>query len=167
MREVKLYEALGLLNERLKDGGVFLNVGGEKPNTMTIGWGFSGPAWGTDLFAVMVRPVRHTHDLLEKAGEFTISVPTVTPLKKELAFAGTASGRDTDKFAGHGLTAAKAIKVQAPIVKECGLHIECVVKYTSAMDGEKLFGPFSDRWYPNKDFHTMFYGEVIAAYYTD
>ena len=62
---------------------------------MTIGWAFFGPAWRKRLFIAMVRPQRHTFGLMEKAEEFTVSIPTTRPLKEELAFAGSRSGRES------------------------------------------------------------------------
>ena len=53
--------------------------------------------------------------MIKNAGEFTVSVPTKVPLAEELKFAGTKSGRDFNKFDGHGLTALPAQEVGAPI----------------------------------------------------
>ena len=101
------------------DPGVLLTTRAKgRTNTMTIGWGWIGWCWKRPVFAVVVRPQRFTHDILERTGEFTVSVPTLLPLKKELAYAGSRSGRDENKFVGHGLTALPGQKVDAPIVGE-------------------------------------------------
>lgn len=44
-------------------------------NTMTIAWGSLGFMWGKPIFTAMVRPSRFTYELLEKSGEFTVSIP--------------------------------------------------------------------------------------------
>jgi flavin reductase (DIM6/NTAB) family NADH-FMN oxidoreductase RutF len=164
MKPVNFLQTTELLNEKLGNGGVFLSVGGERPNTMTIGWGFCGIAWGLPVFVAMVRDSRYTYEPLKAAGAFTVSVPVKDPLKAELAFAGSASGRDVDKFSGHGLTAVPALKIAAPIVGECSLHYECVVRYQQRMDGAQLDAKLVSRMYPLSDYHTLFYGEVVAAY---
>ena len=167
MKEINYQEAMALVADRLAHGGIFLTVGGEKPNTMTIGWGALGVCWGKPVFTVYVRPQRHTYGLLKAASEFTVSVPTRDPLRQELAYAVTASGRDEDKFSGHGLTAAPAQKVAAPIVKECGVHFECKVKLVQDMTEEQMDAGIAGKVYPGKDFHTIFMGEIVACYSTD
>ena len=167
MKEIDYREGMSLLADRLSHGGAFLNVAGETPNTMTIGWATIGVIWGKPILMVAVRPQRHTYGLINAAGEYTVSVPTARPLRKELAFAGTASGRDGNKFEGHGLTAAAAQKVGAPIVAECGLHFECRTLLTQDMTGERMDDEIIRLDYPARDFHTMYFGEIVACYRTD
>lgn len=167
MKELNYFEQVNLITERLANGGVFLSVAGERPNTMTIGWGAASYIWKRPVFIALVRPQRYTHDLLESARTFTVSVPTLKPLREELAFAGTRSGRDVNKFEGHGLTAAPALKVPAPIVAECGLHLECRVMLRQNMTGERMSREIIDYTYRTGDFHEMYFGEVLACYGTD
>lgn len=167
MKEIHWMDGMRETMERLTAGGIFLNVDGEMPNTMTIGWGWMGNCWNKPIFVVAVRPQRHTHALLERVGEFTISVPTLRPMKQELRFAGTQSGRDVNKFSNHGLTAAPAQCVSAPIVAECGLHYECKTLLTQAMTPNAMDAAMAASIYPTKDFHTMFFGEIVRCYRTD
>lgn len=167
MKEIHYLDAIRTTTEHLAHGGVFLNIGGEKPNTMTIGWASVGWLWNKPVFMVLVRPQRHSYDMLLCAGEFTVSVPTANPLRKELAFAGTASGRDCDKFSGHGLTALPAQVVNAPIVGECGLHFECRTLLTQDMTPDRMAAEILDGSYSARDFHTLFFGEILRCYTTD
>lgn len=155
------------LAQRLADGGVFLTSGSDQPNTMTIGWGTVGVVWGKPMLVVLVRKSRHTYQKIVESGCFTISIPTKNPLKRELQFAGTESGRDVDKFYGHGLTAVPGKTVKAPIIPECGLHYECEIRYDQDMDSARLDETMLRRFYPHDDFHTVFYGEIKACYSTD
>ena len=75
MRELCDLDALREVMEQMTRGGVFLSVGGERPNVMTIGWGWIGYCWGKPVFVAVVRPQRHTYGILQKTGEFTVSVP--------------------------------------------------------------------------------------------
>jgi len=167
MKEIPYTDAMARTAQKLSRGGAFLSVGGATPNTMTIGWGAIGFFWNRPVFLAVVRPSRHTHAMLLSSGTFTVSVPTERDLKAELAFAGTASGRDVDKFSGHGLTAARAQKVDAPIVAECGLHFECRVRLTQEMTADRMDPGVQKTAYPNGDLHTMFFGEILACYETD
>ena len=167
MRELNYLDAIRTATEHLQRGGVFLNVAGDTPNTMTIGWGGVGRVWNKPIFTVMVRPQRHTYEMIKAAGEFTVSVPTKNALKAELVFAGTKSGRDFNKFEGHGLTAAPAQAVGAPIVRECGLHFECRTLLTQDMTPDRMDPSLAEKVYPAADFHTMFFGEIVRCYTTD
>ena len=167
MKRISYLEAMAETAEHLDHGGIFLNVGGSTPNTMTIGWGWMGPCWGKNIFVVAVRPQRYTYDILKANGEFTVSVPTNNALRKELAFTGTKSGRDFNKYEGHGITAAAAQKVNAPIIAECGLHFECRVVLTQDMTADRMDPAILERHYPARDLHTMFFGEIVDCYRTD
>ena len=168
MKEINYNDIIGIMNEKLANGGIFLNAADENgANTMTIGWAYMGTSWRKNIFIAMVRPQRHTFGIIEKTGEFTVSIPTTDPLKKQLAFAGTESGRDYNKFEGHGLTAVPAQKVGAPIVGECGLHIECKVVSKQYLSGEAMDGAVKDRCYPESDYHMLYFGEVVACYSTE
>lgn len=166
MQEIHYTKAMERTFLRLADGGLFLTCGGEKPNTMTIGWGNIGINWGLPTFIAMVRGSRFTFDGIVKTGEFTVSVPAKGAMKEQLAFAGKASGRDVDKFSGHGITAVPALQVAAPIIADCELHFECRVKYAQVMDGALLDPALLRRMYPEGDLHTMFYGQILTCYET-
>ena len=167
MKELDYFKQAEQIMERLAHGGVFLTVGGERPNTMTIGWGAVSYVWNKPVFLALVRPQRFTHALLEKADSFTVSVPTLHPLREALAYAGSVSGRDENKFDGHGLTAVPALKVPAPIVAECGLHLECKILLRQPMTAAQMDGQLAASVYPAADFHEMYFGQVLACYTTD
>ena len=168
MKEINYLDALRTTTDHLSGNGVFLTVKGEKANTMTIGWASVGYMWNKPVFTVLVRPQRHTFDMIQAAGEFTVSVPTRNPLKQELIFAGTKSGRDFDKFDGsHGLTAAEAQEIKTPIVAECGLHFECKTLLVQDMTPDRMAEELVHGTYAPGDFHTMFFGEIVKCYVTD
>lgn len=161
MQEINYLDVMGVITDKMANGGVFLSVPG---NTMTIGWGFIGYTWKKPVFVAMVRPQRHTFALLKQAGEFTVSVPLDDSMREQLVFAGTKSGADVDKFDGHGITAAPAQKVKAPIVAECGLHLECKVLMQQVMPIEGTDEKVLASCYPGGDMHMMFFGEIVACY---
>ncbi len=76
---------------------------------------------------ISVRPSRFSYDIIEKTGEFVINL-VPSNLVKECDFAGVKSGRDINKFNELNLTPAKANKVNAPIIEECPVNIECKVR---------------------------------------
>ncbi len=46
-----------------------------------------------------------------------------------------------------------------------GVHYECRVVLRSAMQPERL-APDLDYIYPAKDYHTLYYGEILSCYET-
>ncbi len=148
--------------------GAFLTVKeGDRLNTMTIGWGSIGYIWAKPMLMVMVRYSRYTHDLIEKAQDFSVSVPALGELKKPLAAAGTKSGRDIDKFKECDLTAQKAKCIESPVIKECDLIFECQLQFKQIMEPGTLDKSIRDKFYSDNDFHIMYYGEILACYQQD
>ena len=87
---------------------------------MTVGWGAIGYIWKKEVVIIPVRSTRFTKQLLDKCGEFTLSVP-YNSLKKELGYCGTASGKDEDKFEKAGLEKIPAKKVSTYTVGGCDM----------------------------------------------
>lgn len=147
--------------------GAFLTVKNEdKLNTMTIGWGSLGFIWNVPVFMVPVRYSRYTYEMIEKTDEFTVSVPLKGDMAKELAFCGSKSGREVDKFKELNLTAKEAQMINTPIIEECELHFECKIVYKQAMNPEFLDQAIDDTKYPNDNYHVLYYGEIKACYLT-
>ena len=91
--------------------GAFLTVrSGKALNTMTIGWATFGVIWKKPILMVAVRSSRHTFGIIEKAGDFTVTVPT-GDMHKETAYCGSNSGRDVDKFKMCSLETTKGRQV--------------------------------------------------------
>ena len=144
--------------------GAFLTVkAGDAVNTMTIGWATIGIIWQRQVFMVAVRDSRHTFQLLEKTDNFTVSIPSDSTCKDAVAFCGTRSGRDCDKFKECNLKQKPAEHVESPIIDIPGIHYECKIIYKSAMDSAFMDGAL-DKLYSQKDYHTLYFGESLAYY---
>jgi len=146
--------------------GAFLTVAAEDAvNTMTIGWATMGFVWKKPVFMVAVRDSRHTFTLLEKTDNFTVSIPTEKNWNKALAFCGTQSGRNVDKFKECSLQTVPAQKVASPILGLTGVHYECRIIFKAPMD-RTLLDPELQDLYPEKDYHTLYFGEIVSCYTT-
>ena len=154
--------------------GAFLTVkdNDEKINIMTIGWGNIGYEWGRPIFTVLVRESRYTHELLENAEDFTISIPFDDKMNKSIGFCGSKSGRDYDKFKECNLNMLDRKVVKSPAVGNCQMIYECKIVYKHLMDLQFLDDDIKDKWYkeennkwyqPN-DCHTIYYGEIVDCY---
>ncbi len=149
--------------ERIKKG-VFLTVKSSVGlNTMTIGWAMLGYIWRKPMMTVAVRASRYTFSIIEKAKDFTVSIPTVD-MKKEIAFCGTKSGRDYEKFKECNLTTAQSQQVVSPIIETSGFHFECKIVYKTAMDPGFLDESYQKSLYSDHDYHTLYFGEIVECY---
>lgn len=165
VKQVKYDEHIIDVMDNLTKGGIFLTTKDKKTDTMVIGWGGVNIYWGKPVFIVAVRKSRYTHSQIENTNEFTVSVPSGDGLRKQLAFCGSKSGRDYDKFKECGLTEVAGQKVNTPVIGECKLHYECKVVYKQDMIPENLDKVLNDRFYP--DYHTFYFGEIVSCYLTE
>lgn len=163
MHEVSMDKAGALVAEQLPKG-VFLCVGGDTPNVMTIGWGGLAYYWRRHVFVAPVRQQRFTYPCLKKEMAFTVCIPHPGTMAQEVAQAGTLSGRDGDKFAAIGLKTGKAREVNAPVVEGCALYLECVVRAQNAFTLEQTDEAITQASYSAGDFHELFYGEIVACW---
>ncbi|MBU1564570.1 MAG: flavin reductase family protein [Proteobacteria bacterium] len=149
--------------ERIKKGAFLTVLADGKVNTMTIGWATIGYIWQRPVFMIAVRDSRHTFSLLEKTDNFTVTVPAPNTFHDAVMTCGTKSGRDIDKFKECGLQQKAAQLVQSPIIDIPGNHYECRIVYKSAMDSTFLDADM-EKLYPKKDYHTLYFGEILACY---
>lgn len=146
-----------------KTGCLLVSGSLEKANVMTIGWGLIGPLWGKPFFIVAVRPSRYTFKFIEKSNDFTVNVPK-KGMEKIVDFCGSVSGREYDKFEEQKLTLAPSKMIHSPIITDCILHYECEVSYKTKIPPNKLPKKIQLRNYPKGDYHTLYFGEILATY---
>ena len=108
-----------------------------KPNIITLAWAGTINS-DPPMLSISVRKERYSYSLIKEKGQFAVNLTT-----QKLAFAtdlcGVKSGRDTDKFAVAGLTAEKASVIDVPIIKECPVSLECIVKNRLELGSHDMF----------------------------
>lgn len=143
----------------------FLTVKSEdKVNPMTISWGSVGYEWGKPMVTVLVRHSRFTHDIIEKSGEFTVSIPIKEDFKKALSICGSKSGRDVNKLELANLTTVDGRKINTPVIAGCDMYYECRIVYKHEMSAALLSEDILKTSYADGDFHTIYYGEIVDCY---
>ncbi|MBQ6356186.1 MAG: flavin reductase family protein [Solobacterium sp.] len=109
-------------------------------NVMTAAWAgtvCSDPV----MVSVSIRKNRYSHDIIARTGEFVMNLTTES-LARVTDFAGVRSGRDTDKFALAGdmkLTPLKGKVVQAPVIAESPVALECRVREILELGSHDMF----------------------------
>ena len=106
-------------------------------NILTVAWTgtvCSDPA----MLYISVRPERYTYHMIRETGEFVVNLTT-----ERLAYAtdwcGVRSGRDVDKWRETGLTPGKGSVVEAPIILESPVNVECVVTEVLELGSHHMF----------------------------
>jgi flavin reductase (DIM6/NTAB) family NADH-FMN oxidoreductase RutF len=116
-----------------------------KPNIITLAW-VGVVCSEPPMVGIAIRKGRYSHGIIKDSKEFVINVPT-QKLLKATDFCGTKSGKNVDKFAETKLTPIKGEKVNAPLIKECPVNLECVVKQILELGS-----------------HDLFIGEIVATH---
>ena len=109
----------------------------KKPNIITLAWAGTVCSDPPTL-GLGIRPHRYSYSLIEDSGEFVVNIPTKDVLR-EADFCGMVSGKDVDKFSETLLTAEPAEKVKPPLIRECPVNIECVVRKKIPLGVHHLF----------------------------
>lgn len=178
MKKIDIMEYLPVIMSELKKGILVNTKNADKINTMTIAWGQVGIEWGKMFFTTYIRHGRFTHEQIEKSKEFTVSIPindeNRKSVAKAIAYCGSRSGKDINKFADCNLTIVNGVSVGSPAIKELPLTIECKVIYQQEQEYNNIPQEILDKNYPqdvpsdnpmaNRDFHTVYYGEIVNAY---
>jgi len=138
------------------------DFGKQEFNTMTVAWGSFGTMWHKPMAQVVVRPGRYTYEFTESFDSFTLCA-FPEQYRRALTLLGTKSGRDGDKIAEAGLTPVAASAVAAPAFDEAELIIECRKLYRQIMDPAGFLDAEIESNYPQKDYHTIYFGEIVAV----
>lgn len=119
---------------------------GGTTNVMAAAWSmpldFSPPK-----VAVVIDRNTLTRQLVDASGEFALNIPSREMAKATLE-AGSASGRDLDKFGKLGLATFAADKIAAPLLEGCLGWLECRVIQEPQI----------------QERYDLFLGEIVAAW---
>ena len=173
-RSIQIWDYASDIMKALEKGVLLTGSDGKRVNSMTISWGTLGIEWGKPIFTAFVRENRFTRQLLEENPEFTVNIPVGERDKKILGICGTKSGRDMDKAAELGLVFEEPEKVKVPGIRQFPLTLECRIVYKQQQDPAAICEEDRAVFYPqdvdssfagaNRDYHTAYYGEIVAAY---
>ena len=168
-RFVDPFDYAGPICKAMPKGILLTTAADGKVNTMTIGWGHIGLEWSKPIFVAYVRETRHTTQMLEKNGEFTVNVPLDAIDGKILGFCGSKSGRDIDKIQAMNLTLVEPEVISVPGIRQLPLTLECKVIYRQQQDLSAIPEEIIQRFYPAdgegfRDYHYALYGEIVSAY---
>ena len=106
-------------------------------NIITVAWAGT-VCTNPPMVSISVRPTRYSYDMIRNTGEFVINLTTEN-LAYATDYCGVRSGRDVDKFKELKLTKEKADYVQAPMIGESPVSIECKVREVKELGSHHMF----------------------------
>jgi flavin reductase (DIM6/NTAB) family NADH-FMN oxidoreductase RutF len=119
--------------------------------------------WGRPFAQVVVRPHRYTYGFMEQYDTFTLCT-FPEKYRRAVNLLGTKSGRDGDKIAEAGLTPVSSTQIAAPGFAEAKLILECRKIYWDDLDPAHFVDPSIDDHYAQKDYHRIYFGQILAAF---
>lgn len=133
----------------------------DRCNTMTASWGGLGVLWGAPAATCYIRPQRYTKEFVDREEYFTLAF-FGEEYRKALSLCGSRSGREIDKVKECGFTVNTA-DCGAPYFEEAELVLVCRKRFAQPMDPENIPQEVKDKFYPEKDYHTLYIGEIIEV----
>lgn len=106
-------------------------------NLITVSW-MGTICSNPPMCYISVRPERHSYQLIKDSGAFVINL-TNESMAYATDWCGVKSGRNFDKFKKMQLTPIKAEMVNAPMIQEAPLCIECKVKEIIHLGSHDMF----------------------------
>ena len=133
----------------------------ESFNMLTASWGGLGILWEKEIAMCVIRPVRHTFEFMERHGVFTLTF-FEEKYRPSLKLCGKKSGRDIDKAKEAGLTPVEG-RNGGIYFAEARLAFECRKLYWHDFDPAHFIDPKLNKFYPRKDYHRMYVGEIVSC----
>ena len=162
LKEVKIEDLTFNPFTKIGKEWMLITAGDEKKsNTMTASWGGVGIMWGKNVATAYIRPQRYTKEFVDAGDYFTVTL--FDGYKKELGVLGSKSGRDGDKIAEVSFDIEEV--ENQPTFKQGKMVFVCKKIYSDMIDPKQFIdSSLDERWYPQKDYHQRYIGEIIAVY---
>lgn len=113
------------------------NAAGES-DIVTVAWAGT-VCTNPPMLSISLRPERHSYHIVRESGEFVVNLVSAR-LMRACDWCGVRSGRDFDKWAECGLTAAPAHELAlAPAIAEAPVSLECAVTEVKELGSHHLF----------------------------
>lgn len=108
-----------------------------KNNAITIGYACNC-SFDPPMLVIGIHPARYSYHIIKETGAFVVNLTTKENAKL-CEYMGTVSGRDTDKFKAMNVEIEEAKTINAPMIKECPVNIECLVVDSFITGSHEMF----------------------------
>lgn len=143
----------------IQNRGMILTAGdSDHANSMMCNWGMMGVLWNRNVVEVLVRPQRHTQELIEKNPCFSLSLFDRS-YKEKILYLGTHSGKDEDKYAATDLHVD--YHEGTPYIRESKFILFCRKLYVDKFDPKGYIESLVPaEHYEKKDYHLRYIAEI-------
>ena len=132
---------------------------GHTVNSMTASWGTFGILWGKPVAVCFIRPQRYTFALTERADRMSLAF-FEDEYHGALAYMGSHSGRDGDKYLATNLHVARS-EGGVPYPAEASTVVICRKLYAGRLQKQDFVdASILGAHYPNDDLHQMYVCEI-------
>lgn len=108
-----------------------------RDNMITVAW-TGTVCTNPPMLYISVRPERYSYQALRETGEFVVNL-TTERMAEATDFCGVRSGREVDKFEKTGLRKEEAVRINAPVIADSPVNIECRVREELALGSHHMF----------------------------
>lgn len=159
-KEILPTEIEGNVMDMISNEWMLISAGNRNSyNMMTASWGFMGEMWGKKCAVCFIRPQRYTLEFVEREEYYTLSFYGEN--KDIHKVCGSKSGRNTDKTREAGLT--PVFGGESVYFEEARLVLICKKLYKDEIREESFIDESCLKWYPEKDYHKMYFGEIVKV----
>ncbi|MGK0467241.1 flavin reductase family protein [Clostridium sp.] len=117
-----------LITSKNKDG---------KINVFTVAW-IGMACTKPPMITVAIRPERLSYEYIKENGSFVVNLPN-SKMVREVDYCGVRSGKQIDKINEMNFTTENSKDVVAPLISQCPISLECVVKSITPLGTHDLF----------------------------
>lgn len=108
-----------------------------KINVFTVGW-IGTACTKPPMITVAIRPERLSYEYIKESGNFVVNLPN-SRMVREVDYCGVRSGKQIDKIFEMNFTMENSKDITAPLISECSISLECVVKSITPLGTHDLF----------------------------
>jgi flavin reductase (DIM6/NTAB) family NADH-FMN oxidoreductase RutF len=106
-------------------------------NALAVGYACNC-SYDPPMVMVGIVPSRYSYHIIKDTGKFVVNL-VPEELREQYAYLGSHSGRDENKLQKLGMNISDGIKVDAPILTDCPVNIECTVVDSIVTGSHEMF----------------------------
>ncbi len=133
-----------------------------RANAMTVGWGGIGCFWGVPVVFYGIRPERYTFSFAEEGSAVSLCAFS-EEYAGALAYCGTHSGKEGDKWERAGLT-PMTTPDGITAAAEARLIITARKSYSARLSEDGFFNKDHLVWDRQGGYHTLYFSEICHIY---
>ncbi|MBK5240432.1 flavin reductase family protein [Clostridium sp.] len=108
-----------------------------KINVFTVAW-IGMACTKPPMITVAIKPERLSYEYIKESGDFVVNLPN-SKMVREVDYCGVRSGKQIDKISEMNFTTEDSKDVSAPLIPQCPVSLECVVKSITPLGTHDLF----------------------------